>query len=121
MKNANSWFDIPVTDIARATRFYETLLAAQLNRAEELRGIKIAIFPHERGSGAGGCLRQSGTPGGGGTMVYLDVRGQLDACIARVEKAGGALLVPKTDIGPAGFFAVIRDTEGNEVGLHTER
>jgi predicted enzyme related to lactoylglutathione lyase len=121
MKNANSWFDIAVADIARATRFYETLLAVQLRPAEELRGTKITIFPHDRDGGAGGCLRQSGTPGTGSTMIYLDVNGQLDACIARVGKAGGALLVPKTDIGPAGFFAVIRDSEGNAVGLHSER
>jgi predicted enzyme related to lactoylglutathione lyase len=117
---ANSWFDISVTDLSRATRFYESLLAVSLHPAEELGGTKIAIFPHERGA-AGGCLRAAGTPGAGGTLIYLDVNGRLDACLARLDQAGGALLVPKTDIGPAGFFAVVRDSEGNPVGLHSQR
>ena len=38
-----------------------------------------------------------------------------------MEKAGGKVMMPKTDIGPPGFIAVMVDTEGNSVGLHSER
>ena len=39
----------------------------------------------------------------------------------RVVKGGGAVVLPKTDIGVHGFIATVRDTEGNVVGLHSER
>jgi predicted enzyme related to lactoylglutathione lyase len=29
--------------------------------------------------------------------------------------------MPKTDIGAPGFIALLRDSEGNSVGLHSER
>jgi len=53
--------------------------------------------------------------------VYLNASGKLDACLERVVPAGGAVVMPKTDIGDPGFIAVVRDTEGNLVGLHSER
>ena len=57
-----------------------------------------------------------------GTMVYLSANPDLSAVLGRVEKAGGSVLVPKTDIGEnMGFFAIIRDCEGNRVGLHSTR
>ena len=56
-----------------------------------------------------------------GVIVYLDADGTLDAGLARVERAGGQVILPKTDIGPPGFIALVRDTEGNLVGLHSER
>jgi predicted enzyme related to lactoylglutathione lyase len=56
-----------------------------------------------------------------GVIVYLDANGKLDACVARVERAGGRVVKGKTDIGPPGFIALISDTEGNLVGLHSER
>jgi predicted enzyme related to lactoylglutathione lyase len=45
----------------------------------------------------------------------------LDETLGRVEKAGGKIVMPKTDIGPPGFIAIVRDSEGNSVGLHSER
>ena len=55
------------------------------------------------------------------TLVYLNCNGTLDSVVSRVEKAGGNVVMPKTDIGPPGFIAVVVDTEGNSVGLHSER
>ena len=53
--------------------------------------------------------------------VQDDAKGDLDGCLGRVERAGGKISVAKTDIGPAGFFALVVDTEGNSVGLHVNR
>jgi predicted enzyme related to lactoylglutathione lyase len=41
--------------------------------------------------------------------------------VARVERAGGKVVVPRTDIGAAGAFALVRDPDGNIVGLHTDK
>jgi predicted enzyme related to lactoylglutathione lyase len=53
--------------------------------------------------------------------MYLNCNGTLDACLARVKDAGGQVVMPKTDIGDPGFIALVMDTEGNTVGLHSER
>ncbi|NYF78742.1 VOC family protein [Granulicella arctica] len=113
------WFEIPCNDIDRATTFYETLLETTLTRHN--LGEPMAIFAYSNG-GTGGCITQHSKqkPGPQGTMVYLACNGVLDETIARVSKAGGLVLLPKTEI-PGGFgsFACFRDTEGNHVGLHS--
>jgi predicted enzyme related to lactoylglutathione lyase len=121
LKNAVTFFEIPVTDLDQAVKFYETILAAPLRR-EVFGGIDSALFPYER-PGIGGALVQDPqrTPSATGTLIYLNCQGQLDAVIGRVAAAGGQVVLPKTDIGDPGFISIILDTEGNRVGLHTER
>ena len=122
MSHAIHWFEIFVTDIERAVRFYQTVLNVELRRENE-DGRPMAIFASAVEQGVGGALvRQPGREQTSqGVLVYLDADGKLDACLGRVEGAGGAVVQPKTDIGPPGFIALVRDTEGNIVGLHSER
>ncbi len=121
MKTPISWFELPVTDLTRARAFYETVLSVVL-REEVFGGMPMALFPFERG-GVGGALIQDArfVPSRDGAVVYLDAGGALDACLARVARAGGQVLLPRTDIGQPGFIALIQDTEGNRVGLHMPR
>jgi predicted enzyme related to lactoylglutathione lyase len=118
MKNAINWFEIPCKDLDRAERFYNTLLGTPLKR-ETFGGSPISIFPHEQASGIGGCLvsAREHKPSSDGVRVYLGVA-DLDAVLARAKAAGGELLVPRTSIGDQGFIGVVRDSEGNQVGLH---
>jgi predicted enzyme related to lactoylglutathione lyase len=117
------WFEIPCEDLERATAFYETLLDAKLTRATF--GAPMALFPYSNG-GTGGTLVQRSVDGvrqragSAGTMVYLNCNGRLDEAIESVSKAGGLMLLPKTAIeGGFGYFACLRDSEGNHVGLHS--
>lgn len=117
------WFEIPCEDLDRATAFYETLLDAKLTRATF--GAPMAMFPYGNG-GTGGTLVQRSAgrvrqkAGAAGTMVYLNCNGRLDEAIKSVSKAGGLMLLPKTAIeGGSGYFACLRDSEGNHVGLHS--
>jgi predicted enzyme related to lactoylglutathione lyase len=121
-KHAIHWFEIFVSDIERAVRFYQTVLDIELRRTVE-GDRPMALFGWAVESGVGGALvRQPGrAPTENGVIVYLDADGKLDASLARVERAGGQVVMPKTDIGPPGFIALVRDTEGNLVGLHSER
>ncbi len=121
-QHAIHWFEIFVSDIERATRFYQTLLGVELRRTSE-DGHPMAIFASAVENGVGGALvqRAGRAPSDQGVTVYLDANGKLDACVARVERAGGRVVQPKTDIGPPGFIALVRDSEGNLVGLHSER
>src|SRR5262249_48786925 len=121
MANAINWFELFVADLDRATRFYETVLAAPLHR-EVFQGTPMAIF----GGGkdvAGGALVHDPKrrPSAEGALVYLNVDGKLDAVLGRTRAAGGKVVLPRTDIGEPGFIGVIEDSEGNRVGLHSPR
>ena len=77
-------------------------------------------IPWEDASGA--LVQESGrTPSGEGTLIYLDAGGELDDCLARVGRAGGTVVSGRTDIGGPGYVAVLRDTEGNLIALHSPR
>jgi predicted enzyme related to lactoylglutathione lyase len=120
-QHAIHWFEIFVSDFDRAVRFYETMLGIELTRANE-DGRPMAIFKSAKEAVGGALVRQNGRePTETGALVYLDANGKLEASLARVERAGGKIVMSKTDIGDPGFIALVRDSEGNLVGLHTER
>lgn len=117
-----NWFEIPVTDFARAQAFY----AAVLGRSIEpmVMGPTTMGFLSSDPDAVGGAIVQGGgaTPSKLGTIVYLNGGDDLAPMLARVERAGGSVAVPKTEIGgDFGFFAHFIDTEGNCVGLHSTR
>ncbi len=120
MDNAVNWFDIPVVDLDRATKFYSEILSSEL-RIENFAGELMAIFPFKKGSGVGGALiaQESQKPSMDGAIVYLDAGDDVAVALEKVETAGGEIIMPKTSIGPMGFIAYIKDTEGNRVGLHS--
>ena len=121
MNNVVTWFDIPTEDFDRAVRFYSAILGKEI-RVETFMGQKLGFFPMEGREGVGGDIVPPGLgnkPCGYGTRVYLSCEGVLDEVIARVEKAGGKITIPKTALGQAGWIAMIIDTEGNGVGLHS--
>lgn len=122
MKDAINWFELPVVELERAQKFYETVLNQKLRAENESDGRSMAIFPSGQ-PGVGGALVKDPRrkPVTDGALVYLNANGTLDACLGRVVAAGGKVLLPKTDIGAPGFIALLQDTEGNQVGLHTER
>ncbi|MBS0500358.1 MAG: VOC family protein [Burkholderiaceae bacterium] len=119
------WFEIYVQDMARAQRFYESVLQCQLQPLTPpdsvAGGTAMMAFPMDMAApGTGGMLVQmAGVPsGGGGTLVYFGC----DDCAqpqGRVLAAGGRIDKPKFSIGPYGFIALVVDTEGNCVGLHS--
>lgn len=122
MPKVINWFEIPVTDLDRAQHFYETVLGRTLRR-ENFGGEPLAVFPYDDPA-TGGAL-QSGVNGasakaGTGIRIYLDCMPSIDAALARIESAGGQIVTPKSALPPGmGFIARLRDTEGNEVGLHS--
>jgi predicted enzyme related to lactoylglutathione lyase len=120
--NALNWFEIPVNNITRATKFYETILEIK-TVPMEMMGMKMAMFPTASASGkVGGALVQSEmhTPSTTGSVIYLNANPNLDLVANRIEKAGGKVAMPKTLIDEnSGYMAFFTDTEGNSVGLHS--
>lgn len=122
--NPVNWFEIPVTDIDRAVDFYERVLGTTLTRIPApVPGRRLAMFPWEPGAAnASGALAEGpgSTPRIDGTLVSFQCEDVADE-LARVEAAGGKVLLPKTSIGEYGFIGHFVDTEGNRVGLHSAR
>lgn len=118
--NAVNWFELYSSDFNRAVRFYETILQTKLQSCGEA-ALKMAMFPFDMGKGIGGAITQMDgcKPGAGGTIVYLNVEGDLDGVLSRVSAAGGSVIKPRTGIGEHGFIGIIKDSEGNVVGLHS--
>ena len=117
--NVVNWFEIPVSDIARATAFYEGVLELKL-RPNEMGPAKMAWFPWDKdATGSTGSLVQCEgyTPSHEGSVVYLTVA-DLDAALGRIVARGGKVLMPRTPIGEHGFVAQFQDSEGNRVALH---
>ena len=123
MKNAISWFEIPATDLARAQKFYEAIFNFQLIPMD-LPNIKMRMFPLEDMMGVGGALCDSGgfhkPSATGGPLIYLNGNPDVQIVLDRIEKAGGKIIVPKTEISPEyGYMAAFIDTEGNRIALHS--
>ena len=124
MKNAISWFEIPATDLARAQKFYETIFGMQMFPMD-LENIKMRMFPlDDTMTQVGGAIVDSGgfhKPSlTEGPLVYLNGNPDVQNVLDKVEGAGGKILVPKTQISPEyGYMAVLIDTEGNRIGLHS--
>jgi uncharacterized protein len=120
--NVLNWFEISATDISRAKKFYETIFEIQMQEME-MAGMKMAMFPWnpEVGKVSGALVQsQMHTPGMVGTIVYLNGNPDLQNVLDRVEKAGGKISMPKTLIDEStGYMALISDTEGNNIGLHS--
>ena len=119
MRNAIVWSEIAVSDLKRATAFYEKLLDAKL-RPESFGPFRIALFPYGEGA-VGGCLMQGEgyEPSGRGTVTYLPAEPGIDAALERARAAGAKVLMPKTALpGEQGFIAQVSDCEGNRIGLH---
>ena len=118
------WFEIPVDDMSRAVKFYETVFAIQLSR-NTLGQLEMALFPTASGkpgkAGALVRLPQWYKPSENGTLVYLSSQSNdISDELSRVESAGGKIIIPKGPISPElGFRALIRDSEGNRIALHS--
>ena len=112
------YFEIPVTDMGRATGFYSTVFGFELTR-QTVDGYEMALFPRvENAPGASGALAVGDVyvPSKSGVLLYLDVP-DIDAVLTLASANGGAVLLAKNHVGDAGFVAEIEDSEGNRIGL----
>ena len=118
--NPMGWFDIPVTNLGRAKKFYEEVLSLSLD--EHQTGVlHTARFPIKKeGIGASGRLVKGDgyVPSAEGVLIYLSAP-DLDAATSRARESGGKVLRERTSIGEYGFIAVVQGTEGNRIGLHS--
>ena len=125
MTNPVNWFEIYVDDMSRAKAFYETVFQIELQGLNDPtdEGLNMLVFPFDpQQTGSSGALVHTpGMPAGGNsTVVYISC----DDCAveeSRVADAGGEVKRSKMGIGDHGFVSIIADSEGNMLGLHSNK
>jgi uncharacterized protein len=121
MANFSSFFEIPASDFKRAATFYGGVFEVKLN-AVDFHGTTMAFFPRESPTAVTGAIvcGEGYTPSTDGVIIYLDGGKDLNSRLDIIEKLGGKVIVPKTQISEeAGYFAQFIDTEGNRMALHS--
>ncbi|HZQ60883.1 MAG TPA: VOC family protein [Casimicrobiaceae bacterium] len=122
MSDANSmnravWLDIPVADLDRAIAFYAAVLGIEVHR-EKFENVEFAVLAHDGGNG--GCLVvDPGAVTRGGILVYFNTEGRIRDAVGEVERHGGQVLRDTHSIGPHGYRAIVLDSEGNRIALHS--
>jgi predicted enzyme related to lactoylglutathione lyase len=119
--DALNWFEIFVNDLDKAKAFYGEILKLSLESVPPGAESSMAIFPYNQDLGVGGSLTKSEhtKPGPGGTLIYLNVEGDLDGVLGRIPAAGGKVIRERMAIPPHGFIGIFSDPDGNVVGLHS--
>jgi predicted enzyme related to lactoylglutathione lyase len=116
MPNSIVHFEIPAEDVKRAKKFYERTFGWKISDPWKMNYFMVET--REKGQdGINGGLMERKMPGQP-FMNYVGVD-SIDASVKKVEKGGGEMIMPKTEIGQGmGWIAAFKDTEGNLMGLH---
>jgi predicted enzyme related to lactoylglutathione lyase len=122
MKSSICWFEIPVRNFERAKAFYSKLMEVEIQE-RQMGNDRMGFIPHAESGSVGAIVAgEDYKPGLNGVMVYFDADPDLSFTLERVEDAGGRIMLPKTLITKEiGYFAVIRDSEGNRIALFSKK
>ena len=118
MKNIGAYFEIPVSDINRAMKFYSAVFQCDFVK-DNIHGNEMAFFPFDSsGTGITGALAKGDIykPSVSGTLIYLST-GDIEATLAKIVGLGSEILFPKTEVQGYGWVAEFKDCEGNRVAL----
>lgn len=121
LTNPVGWFEIYVADLKRAQAFYEAVFSRPLLPMPDDGTYQALMFQGEMpGTGAMGALMQHPMrkPSTDGTLIYFSC----EDCAIEIKKIlvnGGSVFKEKWSIGEGGFIAIVGDTEGNAIGLHS--
>jgi predicted enzyme related to lactoylglutathione lyase len=107
--------EIPADDLERAKRFYGELFGWPFQAAPGFEGYEMFTLP-SGGEQLGGAIGQRGTMAPQQVRDYIEVS-SIDETLPRVPDVGGTVLEEKREVPGMGWYAVIRDSEGNELGL----
>jgi len=122
MKNLVAFFEIPADDFERAVKFYEAVLGVELYTMD-CESEKMAFFPEENGQCSGAISWANDfRPSKDGVLINFQVE-NMEAAMIAIEKNGGKITRPKTKIEAEGrgYFALFTDSEGNRVGLYSDK
>ena len=109
--------EFPADDVGRARRFYEGLFGWQFR---EMEGFDNYLLFNTGSAEAGGAIGQRGDSTGERLLVYVEVDA-IDDLLPRVPELSGQVTKERTEIPGQGWYAIVVDPEGNELGLYELR
>ena len=126
LANPVGWFEISVAEMDRAKDFYADVVGAGFSAVPVAgegpdAGMEMVVFDADDSkAGAPGALvrHPMRPPELHGTLVYFSVD-DCGAAAARATARGSKIYVEKQSIGEMGFIAIVGDSEGNSIGLHS--
>ena len=104
--------EIPVSDLQRAKAFYTELFGWDIAEAPGYEGYPMWQSPNKVSGGALTAREEGFTQPR--SMVEVD---SIDDTVAKAVASGAAVVVENTSIDESSWWALIRDPDGNEIGL----
>ena len=124
MKNPIGWIELPALDLDRAEKFYSDYLGSKFERQKEMNGCTMSWFVPMNMESYGSAMTlmkgENYQPTIDGPLLYFSAPGEtVEAGLQKAEEMGIEVLIPKMFIGEHGFFAVLKDSEGNRFAIHS--
>ena len=115
--NTVTWWELPVTDVARAQQFYGALFGWTFSSFGDDTD---TVGAHHDGTLVGALYRSDTDPSAAAAVrVYVNVA-DLEAVLDTVRTLGGSVRTPRTEVGgDMGWWAEIADPDGRWLGLCT--
>lgn len=123
MNHLITWASIPSSDFDRAVKFYSEVTGLKLEvKGEGEQKMATSLTESEWNDTIGFGITADSTikPGPYGPRLYI-AAADMEALLGKVEESGGKVLVPKTAMGEMGFWGLMEDSEGNHIGLHSQK
>lgn len=121
MPNPIVWVDIPVKNVDRAIKFYSAVLDLRVKK-DDFPSFSIGLVAQGQGE-VGVCLfpfpADENQPSEHGPLVYLNCEGRLAEALEEVDARGGRIVKGRHSVGGLGWRAIVIDSEGNRVALHS--
>ena len=113
------FFQVPADDVGRAKKFYQLLLGWKIEPDTDLEDTSLQWQNVITGKPETGMMNKGGLYKrmGPGPIMNFALVDDVDKVLAKVEKPGGKVIMPKNEIKNVGTVAVIQDTEGNILGV----
>jgi hypothetical protein len=108
-------FEIPADEPDRAKSFYGGLFGWSFQEVAGYEGYHLFTTPVGE-QGMGGAIGKRGESAPDQLRTYVNVD-SIDATLPKVPELGGTVIADKAEVPGQGWFAVIQDTEGNEIAL----
>ena len=121
MDNQIVWVDMPVSDLDRAIKFYSAIFGTQVTK-EQFGDCEYGLLPHAQ-TNVSGCLAviDDRKPSANGPLVYFNAEGRIDEAVNAAKDFDVEIIEEKFKMGEHGFRAVLFDTEGNKIALHSSK
>ena len=119
-----AYFEVPADDVGRAKKFYHALLGWKIEPTKTpMDPAKMAQMQYQdisTGTAMPGEMNMGGlykrqmpqAP-----IINYVVVENFDKTLGSVERLGGKIVMPKSEIPSVGLIALVQDTEGNVIGI----